>query len=274
MKDMIANLKESPKKLALFVGVPVLGILVVIVLVVAMSGGAEEPEEVTFVFDDEVVDDEPSISVEEQVRRTVEASLPTPTPKPTEDIPATIAAEAQRMYQERLQSNPLQPGVRPTPPGFESLLSPADVRYLNSFGRPVWLATNSYLRLSILFDQLPEEVLTQRNVPVLQQVQSDARRASTILEEGVYLQHDVTPAVRDYGIFVEETVNKIRDAANVAAVMFSEVDFADEVYTDLPRERRGVVDDYYHRVSSLLVQFETDMARYGCSACGELYRGR
>lgn len=272
MKDVIANLKENPKKAVLFVGGPVLLIVIVIVLIVALSGGDSEGDDaVEFVFDD-TLPAEPVIPVEEQVRLTVEASIPTPTPEPTADIPATLRAEAEEVIADLRQTPVADPG--PTPDPFASVLSPADSRYLNSLGRPVWMATSTHLHLSLLFEKLPQDVLIPANVPTIDRAVTESRRAVTLAEEtSAYAEHDVSAPVRSYGVFVEQTVQKVRDAASEARAMFSEIDIEVQAYADLPKARQEAVLEDYYRVRELLDEYARDMERYGCSLCGELYRG-
>ena len=135
MKDMLVNLKENPLKLALLVGGPVLLLVVIVVVVVLLMGGdSGDPEEVEFVFDDPLA--EPVMTVEDQVALTVAAMVPTETPVPTPNVPLTLEAEARAQIA-------LTPTVQlvPTPDPFASTLSAADIRYLDSLGHPVWLAT-------------------------------------------------------------------------------------------------------------------------------------
>ena len=271
MKDMIANFKESPRKIALFVGVPVALVVVLIVVIMMATGGSDE-DEIEFVFDD-TVPAEPVVSVEEQVRQTVEASIPTATPEPTADVPATLVFMAEQTREAALADQaPLVVG--PTPDPFASTLSPADLHYLDTLGRPIWLATKSHLRLTLLFDTLPDELLLARNNSQVDSIRDDARRAATLIDETTYVRTDVSRPVTQYGRFVEDLVHKIRDAANETDAMFNLIDFQSESYDDLPKPRREDVNAYYYRVGQLLDEYDRDIQRFGCSACGELYRGR
>ena len=273
MKDKIGGLLQNPMRLAIFGGGALLLVVIIVVGAVFLLGGDGDVAsgEVEFVFDDPV--GEPEVSVEEQVRQTVEALAPTPTLEPTPDVPATLRAEAEST-REAVRADQMIRNAAPTPDPFASVLSPADLRYLNNMGRPVWLATSTHLQLQTLFDQLPEDVLQASNKTVIDRAVSESRRAVTLVEDGSYSQYDVSAPVRQYGIFLEESLQKVRDAAGEASVMFSEVDFDVESYADLPPARRRIVDERYYAVGELLDEYSRDMQQHGCALCGELYRGR
>ncbi len=268
MKDFLEPLMQDRKKLYVAIGGVVAVVLVVIILIVVMSGGGEE--EVEFEFDP--IPAEPEVSVEEQVAQTVAAMVPTPTPEPTLDIPATLEAAAVATREAIEAENPLKNGR--DVPAVDYALTPSDIRYLDALGKPVWLATQSYFELSFMFELLPGDYLVITNLPSVQSIASTMRRAEDLLENSVQYQPDVSAPVRNYGLFVEDLVLKIRDASVEASVMFSQMEFGEETYDDLSKNRREEFNDVHFRVGDLLEEFERDMERYGCSACGELFRGR
>ena len=270
MGDFIEGLREDKKKLLLVV----VGLLVVVVLGVAgfmaMSGGEDpsEPDEaVVFEFEEE-----PGMSVEEQVRLTVEASVPTPTVTPTPDVPATLAAKEAEFQATREADKALQVGDVPSGTSME--ITRLDSRYLDGLGRPMWLTVRSHLRMSAMFEDLPERVLTAENESELQRVRDDVNRAESFLEELGYQPRSLSPAVREYGRYVEDMVRQTRDSYREAALMFSKIDLEQETYDDTSNVTREELKQIYYRIGENLDRFERDMQRYGCSACGELYRGR
>lgn len=56
--------------------------------------------------------------------------------------------------------------------------------------------------------------------------------------------------------------------------MFSKIDLERETYVGLGDSARSEINTIYYGVGEKLDRFERDMARFRCSACGKLYRGR
>ena len=271
MGDFIEGLREDKKKLLLVV----VGLLAVVGIAIggfmAVGGGDGEPEpsdEVVFEFEEE----EPEMSVEEQVRLTVEASVPTPTVTPTPDVPATLAAKEAEFQATREADKALQ--VSDVPSGTSMEITRLDSRYLDGLGRPMWLTVRSHLRMSAMFEDLPSRVLTAENQSELERVGGDMRRAESYLEELGFQPRSLSPAVREYGRYVEDLVRLTRDSHREAALMFSKVDLEQETYDAMSNVTRDELEQIYYRIGENLNRFDRDMQRYGCSACGELFRGR
>ena len=267
MGDFIESLREDRRKLVMVV----VGLLVVVGLGIvgfmALTGGDDEPE-IVYTFDDPP----PGPSVEEQVALTVEASKPTATPEPTPDIPQTIAFASEQTRVARESDNPLQVGD--VPQGAVRSLSAADARYLNDLGSPVWLSVKVHLRLSEMFKGLPSDVLNQDNAHELRGIRDDVDRAQTLMENMEFQAREVTPDVRDYGRYVDNLVRLARDTYRDADLMFSKVDLDSEEYDALSDSARREVRQIKFGIDEKLDKFERDIQRFGCSACGELYRGR
>ena len=267
MGDFLESLREDRRKLVMVV----VGLLVLVAVGIggfmALTGGEDEPE-IVYTFDDP----EPGPSVEEQVALTVEASKPTATPEPTPDIPQTIAFASEQTRVARESDNPLQ--VSGVPQGAVRSLSAADARYLNDLGRPVWLSVLVHIRLSQMFDALPAEVLNADNFHELQGIRDDVDRAATLMENLEFQSREVTPEVRDYGRYVDDLVRLVRDTYRDADLMFSKVDLDNEDYDALSDGARREVHQIQFGIEDKLERFDRDMQRFGCSACGELYRGR
>ena len=266
MKDLLDPILKDRKKL-IIVGGGAAVVLVVLILVVVIATGGDD-DEIEFEFDEPIVEEGPS--VEEQVQLTVEAMQPTATPEPTLDIPATLAAMAAATA-----------AAKPTPDGesasslvSRTALTPADSRYLDSLGRPVWLSVQAYFELRHMYDQLPAEYLVVSNLPKVQSIFADMRRAIELLESSVVYSRDASGPVKHYGRFVEDLVFKMQEAAHESSALFAQIDFSDETYDDLPKTRRDEFNQIHYRIGDLLAQFERDMQQFGCSACGETFRGQ
>lgn len=271
MRDLIQPFLEGRRRF-IVIGAGAAGIIViVIVLILALSGGDDADAEIQFEFSD---DPAGGLSVEEQVAQTVAASVPTETPVPTLDIPATIAAEAEMLVQTREASQVLTPTpVVETGSGRRSL-TPTESRRLDELGRPMWLAVRSHLTLQDIFAGLPEDVLTPDHFVAVQRVRDDVRRAETTLEGLVASSSDLSPVVRDYVLHIEDLVLTVKDANDQAILMFGRVDVGEDSYGDLTDDLRRKINSDYYLVGDYLDQFERGMSRLGCAACGELYRGR
>lgn len=266
MKDFLDPILKDRKKLMIVGGGAAAVLVVLIVVVMVASGGGDE--EIEFEFDDPPVEQGPS--VEEQVQLTVQAMQPTPTPEPTPDIPATLAAAVAATAE-----------AQPTPgpdslasPVSRSALTPADSRYLDALGRPVWLSVQAYFELRTIYDQTPDQYLVVSNFPKVQSIVGDMRRAVELLESSVVYSRDASGPVKHYARYIDEQVYRMRDAANESAALFALIDFADESYEDLPRVRREELNEIHYRVGDYLARFDRDMQQFGCSACGETFRGQ
>ena len=196
MGNLLDTLREDRKKLLLVVaGLLAVGI-VGFVGYTMLSGGDDvsEADEETIEF----VGLEPELTVDEQVALTVEASIPTPTPEPTQDIPATIAfvAEATQAARDAEESSQM---AEPAAVASGQRLTALDRRYLNDLGRPVWLTVRSQIRLSEMYTGLPADVLTLENSNEMQRVREDLNRAESSLEELGYQPRNLSPDVREYG---------------------------------------------------------------------------
>lgn len=273
MRDMLDPILKDKKKL-IVLGVGVAAALVVaVVLFVALSGGGDD-DEIEFEFAD--VPAEPEISVEEQVELTIQARAPTDIPESTPDIPATLFAAGEQtriaLQGENSLNVPAPPG-RPDP-AVAFTLTPADIRYLDVLGRPLWLSVQSYFELKSIYGQLPGHYLVAANAPRIKSIASNMSRAEQLVEGSAQYQLDASGPVKEYGRFVEELVYTVRDASTEATVMFSLMEFGEETYEYLPTERRDEIMQMDYQVGDHLTQFERGMERFGCSACGELFRGR
>lgn len=271
MGNLLDTLREDRKKLLLVVaGLLAVGI-VGFVGYTMLSGDDDvsEADEETIEF----VGLEPELSVDEQVALTVEASIPTPTLEPTQDIPATIAfvAEATQAARDAEESLHME---EPAAVASGQRLTALDRRYLNDLGRPVWLTVRSQIRLSEMYTGLPADVLTLENSNEMQRVREDLNRAESMLEELGYQPRNLSPDVRDYGRYIEDMLRLVRDAHREGSLMFSKIDLESEAYGELGDSVRNEIDTIYYGVGEKLYRFERDMMRFGCSACGELYRGR
>lgn len=134
------------------------------------------------------------------------------------------------------------------PPAAAQKLTAVDRRYLNDLGRPVWLTVRSQIRLSAMYEGLPEQVLTPENANEMQRVREDLNRAESLPEELGYQPRNLSPDVREYGRYIEDMVRLVRDAHREVALMFSKIDMEGETYATLGDTPRHEINRIYYGV--------------------------
>ena len=211
------------------------------------------------------------MSVDEQVKATVAAMNPTPTPTlvPTPNIAATVQAgiaSRQGSGSFSLAKNPLDAGVMRSPE-----LTSDEKLYFAAMGDDLWVASQVYLRLievsSSEYQDWSGAYLKDRlsYIEALLETFSGSRPAPSSSNVGDVVITYV--AFIDQGIAsVKEAVEELRGAVKVFEE--SEGEYLDE----LEASERDLLRQHYLSMNGLLLDFYSAMSSYGCSACGELFR--
>lgn len=275
--------RASPLRIVMVGGGAAL-VFVMILAVVMLSGGEEEIDYSAALGEVAVGGSGVGLSetdVEERVMQTIAAQVPVDTPEPTADIPATlIAAEliARQTREPVLVAG--SPGFSPTSGPSEFVpqygFSVSDERFLAGMGLPVWYSTRIHLELESIFKLKPELFLnTGDSRRVLEWMEYDVDRALRDISSLDSHRDALTPSVRSYGNYIEEMVLLNRESVSLFRTMYQvSNDQEGLVYGDLTDKERSEIDTMYWDVKENIRDYSNGMQRYGCSVCGELYRGR
>ena len=209
--------------------------------------------------------------VAEQVAATVVAMAPTPTIVPTPDIPATVQAQIlgnRGGSRPVVVVNPLDTsGVR------NPYLTQEDHDFLESLGEDLWIATLLYLRVT----EIANSDFVELSLPEIQQrliyiddllaglMDLAPRRAPT---------GNVSPVVKTYGQLIEGGIVAVQKSVGEfrkALVLFE--DSGVETVSELGGVERERLKFHYLQANEYLLDFYAVMSSYGCSICGELFRG-
>ena len=278
LSKIIDGLKDNPRRLMFIAGGTVL-VLIVFVGVCTMASGGEEVV-VDVDFDPSIA--LPSVSLEEQVAEqvalTVQASVPTATPVPTPDVPATLAAEAEDEKDSRERKlNPILGAPVDDQSSVEQYsLTISDDRFVSGMGLPIWLSVRVHLEIERIFEMRPSDFLNSDDAGlVLEWMEYDIDRALREIESLDNLRGSLSSPVRGYGRYMEEMVLISRESVSKFRSMYQMANEREGVgYEGLTPSGRSEVDELYFDVKQNSKDFVREMSRYGCAACGELYRGR
>ena len=259
-------------------------VVVIIIAVVAMGGDGEPEIDYSAALAVPIAPGLTEEEVDERVQQTIAAQAPTDTPEPTVDVPATLVAaeEAARATRAATTGGVNSPGFAPTASPAESAgahrygLSETDKRYLSGLGLPVWFSTRIHLEMQRMFRLHQREfVNTDEARRVLEWMEVDVDRALREVKSLDSLRGSLSPEVRSYGVYVEELILLNRDAVSKFRTMYHGANEEEGlVYDDLTDAARSEIDNVYFDVKELLRDYQRGMQRYGCSVCGELYRGK
>ena len=273
----------------------VLVLLIVVVAILAgarmgLTGGSEDPSgsvvadeplEVLSWEDDESSSafaasgpsaDEIAAEIAQAVEATVIALQPTPTPEPTPDVAATVQASVGRSQDSlnpSMNPNELDNGAPRNP-----YLTPYEVETLSAMGPLLWYATDVYLRVSevtyVEFANLERSEMSEQ----LNLVEFSVDRMRDLESRGDRRREALSGVVLAFLNHVDSGVRSIQQAANdlEAAVRVLEVAEADKA-ASLDQGEREQLWSHYTGMQNSLQRFYEVMSSYGCSACGELYRG-
>ena len=266
-------------------------VFVMILAIVMMSGGEDEIDYSVALGEDTGVGAGvgagagvglSETDVEERVMQTIAAQVLVDVPEPTADIPATLIAAELIAWQTR------EPVLVDGSPGFSSPSEPvaefvprygfsvSDERFLAGMGLPVWYSTRIHLELESIFKLKPELFLnTDESRRVLEWMEYDVDRALRDISSLDSHRDALTPSVRSYGNYIEEMVLLNRESVSLLRTMYQmSNDREGFVYGDLTDKERSEIDTMYWDVKENVRDYSRGMQRYGCSVCGELYRGR
>ena len=263
-------------------------VFVMILAVVMLSGGEDEIDYSVALGDDTVGGvgvagvGLSETDVEERVMQTIAAQVPVDIPEPTADIPATVVAAELIARQTR---EPVlvagSPGFSPPSEVVDEFVpkygfSVSDERFLGGMGLPVWYSTRIHLELESIFKLKPELFLnTDDSRRVLEWMEYDVDRALRDISTLDSHRDALTPSVRSYGNYIEEMVLLNRESVSLFRTMYQmSNDREGFVYGDLTDKERSEIDTMYWDVKENIRDYSRGMQRYGCSVCGELYRGR
>lgn len=216
---------------------------------------------------------EPTLTLEERVKATVEAMNPDPEPTevPTPDVAATLAAEvaASRGGGGRMgrQVNPLDAGGVRNP-----YLTERDINFIAAMGEDLWVATQLYLRLS----EVAARDYTRLTASHLRERQAFIDGLLAGLPD--YDHRDLSSSglnelVVNFVGFVDGGIRQVERAVGELRGLIGVFDEAGaETVADLNSVQRDLLRQRYLLLNELLLDFYKVMSSYGCSACGELFR--
>ena len=236
MIPKIRSLLRNPRRLVVVVAVGLLALVMLVVMcrMVGEGGGdVVEPDPAT---------DVPSMTVEEQVAATVEASTPTEEPTPTPDVPATLVVAVQETRTAKSDDAgftgsifaPLPDAPTPETAPVESydpysgrdpfsapVFTRADERFLQDLGPALWYSVRLHLELEDFLESPPDQIINDGGLAVSRRAAYDRDRLRR--ELGIMAQHwdSVSPRVRDYGRHLEETVELVGQASENVQEMFT-----------------------------------------------------
>ena len=289
LTKVLGWVRASPLHMVM-VGGGVALVLVMILAIVMLSGGEDE-------IDYSVALGEAAVGgagvggagvglsetdVEARVMQTIAAQVPTDTLEPTVDIPATLIAVeliARQTREPVLGAGGLGFGSTSEPAGEfvpEYGFSVSDERFLAGMGLPVWYSTRIHLELESIFKLKPELFLNiDDSRRVLEWMEYDVDRALRDISSLDSHRDALTPSVLSYGNYIEEMVLLNRESVSLFRTMYlMSNDREGLIYGDLTDKERSEIDTMYWDVKENVRDYSRGMQRYGCSVCGELYRGR
>ena len=190
--------------------------------------------------------------------------------EPTPDILATVQAETALAESRRQAYRSLEPSVLDQGGSLNPFLGEGDREYLESLGPYMWHYTLSWVELQVLVETPVSEWSDDLLGPLMSGIGRRMAGWRTPPQAGGV---GVKERVREYGRQVtismrnlESIMDRLDDAsavyANAARDDASISDFDREAMVLIKRDLGAALDDY----SGL-------MSRYGCSVCGELFRG-
>lgn len=254
---------DNPVRAAVVL-VAALGLLIGVVFgIMSVLGGEGGGDDLAVAF--------PTLTVEESVNQTVEALRPTETPVPTPDVRKTIAAElaATRAARESVvPHNPLGPSR--VNEGYA--LTKEDIEYLEHMGQVVWRAFLAYYELKTVVEDAPSEWASgthRYSLDLATQMLKEARERDESVELGA---EDVADRVRQYARHLRESVNRLKQIVVQLEAATSLVRGSERGWESLSDPDRREVEEVYWSSKDALDEFSSDMAQYGCSICGELFR--
>ena len=272
-------LRESKFRMIGAAAVVVLAVLGAILL--ATSLGGEDEIDFSAALAEPVPGVEPGLSesdVQARVEQTIAAQVPTETPIPTPDIPQTLVAmEMAAQATRSLETASSSPGFTDREPEkFGYVLSVSDERYLDNLGLPVWHSVRVHLRLQVVFSQKPEDFLNSDETRrLLEVMERDMNRATRELEGLDAHRSGVTPQVARYGVHIEDLIYLVAESVSLFRSMYYDANEQEGLgFNDLTDAARSEITDLYWDVKDKLDDFDREMQKFGCSVCGELYRGK
>lgn len=197
------------------------------------------------------------------------ADEPTPTPAPTPDIGATQVAvfEATREYQDRLQfGDPLE---RAEATGH---LGEAEKRYLSAAGGGIWQAVVAWVLLREVVYRDTDDWDRDDVALKLDLAGDSLRDAATSLGTLQAVSEGVDRVVVGYVNRLEHSVSRLSEGHQTLVTVHGQLWGEDGQPSDLSVDDRERVGLQVRESRNRLAEFSDQMARYGCSVCGEFFR--